>query len=329
VRLDTHYGKAEVSTYRTSATPLEGLRPIPESAFTGRPNHLLAAEIDVQVMGEAFSEAYTVGDNRNVVATDTMKNFIHRQSLEFTGSTLEGWLYFLGRRFLETYSQMERLRVSGEEIRFDAAMVPVGTAASAKSAPRSGSGSSSTSAAGGRFEPSSVLYRRRHDDRGVASIELGRAEDGAIVLGDLRAGRVGLELLKTTGSAFADFPRDEYTTLPSKKDRLLFTHVDIAWRYTDPQAALAPDLDRYVASEQVSDLAAVVFHEFVSLSIQHLVHEIGTRMFERFASLEEITFEAQNRTFDTAEESAEEEQRKVYTNPRPPYGRIGLTMRRD
>jgi urate oxidase / 2-oxo-4-hydroxy-4-carboxy-5-ureidoimidazoline decarboxylase len=308
VRLDTHYGKAEVSTYRTSATALEGLRAIPESTFTGRPNHMLAAQIDVQVMGDAFAAAYTVGDNSNVVATDTMKNFIHRLSLEFTGSTLEGWLFFLGQRFLESYPQMERLRVSGEEIRFEAVAVPGGD---------------------GQFEPSSVLYRRRHDDRGVASLEIGRTEGGTVMLGDLRAGRVGLELLKTTGSAFADFPRDEYTTLPSRKDRLLFTHVDIAWRYVDGQVAVTPDVELYVASEQVSDLAAVVFHEFVSLSIQHLVHEIGTRMFERFPSLAEISFEAQNRTFDTAEEAAPDVRRKVYTDPRPPYGRIGLTMRRE
>ena len=67
----------------------------------------------------------------------------------------------------------------------------------------------------------------------------------------------------------------------------------------------------------------------MSLSIQHLVHEIGTRMFERFPALAEVTFEAQNRTFDTAEESEADERRKVYTDPRPPYGRIGLTMRRE
>jgi urate oxidase len=281
---------------------------IPESAFTGRPNHLLAAEIDVQVMGEAFTEAYTVGDNRNVVATDTMKNFIHRLSLEFEGSTLEGWLYFLGQRFVETYPQMERLRVSGEEIRFDPAPVPTSD---------------------GGFVPSGVLFRRHAGDRGVASVELGRGDDGAVVLGDIRAGRVGLELLKTTGSAFADFPRDQYTTLPSRKDRLLYTYVDIAWRYVDGRIPLEPDAARYVASEQVSDLAAVVFHEFVSLSIQHLVHEIGQRMFDRFEALAEITFEAQNRTFDMAEESPDEARRKVYTDPRPPYGRIGLTMRRE
>ncbi len=307
MRLETHYGKAEVSTYRTKARALEGTPVIPESEFRGRPNHIMAAELDVQVMGEAFTEAYTEGDNTNVVATDTMKNFIHRESLDFEGSTLEGWCYFIGSRFLETYSQMERLRVSGEEIRFDAARVPAGRG----------------------FEGSTVVYHRRHDDRGVASLEIARADDGSIVLGDVRAGRVGLDLMKTTGSAFADFPRDEYTTLPSKPDRLLFTHVDIAWRYVDGQIPVDPDTGRYVASEQVADLAAVVFHEFVSLSIQHLVNEIGERMFERYPSLIEISFEAQNRTFDTAEESPDDERRKVYTDPRPPYGRIGLTMTRD
>ena len=308
MRLETHYGKAEVSTYRTKATALEGTPVIAESGFTGRPNHVMAAEIDVQVMGEAFTEAYTRGDNTNVVATDTMKNFIHRESLAFDGSTLEGWLFFLGSRFLETYPQMERLRVSGEEIRFDAARVP---------------------AAGGGFEDSPVLYHRRHDDRGVASLEVGRADDGSIILGGMRAGRIGLDLMKTTGSAFADFPRDEYTTLPSREDRLLFTHVDIAWRYEDGRVPVDPVAGSYVASEQVADLAGVVFHEFVSLSIQHLVNEIGERMLSRYPALVEISFEAQNRTFDVSEQSADDERRKVYTDPRPPYGRIGLTMTRD
>ena len=126
MRLETHYGKAQVSTYRIAAQALEGVTVIPESAFTGRPNRLLAAEIEVQVLGDAFTAAYTEGDNSMVVATDSMKNFIHRESLAFDGSTLEGWLSFLGGRFLDTYPQMERLRVSAEEIRFDPARVPAG-----------------------------------------------------------------------------------------------------------------------------------------------------------------------------------------------------------
>ena len=258
-------------------------------------------------MGEAFEAAYTDGDNTNVVATDTMKNFIHTESLDFEGSTLEGWLAFLGNRFLTTYPQMERLRMIGEEIRFDAAPIPDG---------------------GGGFVHSPVLFHRNPGDRGWAALDLDRDGDAAVVT-DLQAGRIGLDLLKTTGSAFADFPRDEYTTLPSKEDRLLFTHIDIRWRYADAATAVEPRVAEYVAPEQVADLAAVVFHDFVSLSIQHLIHEIGLRMFERYAALTEITFDAQNRTFDTTDESESDQRRKVYTDPRPPYGSLGLTMHRD
>lgn len=308
MRLETHYGKADVSTYRTYATPLTGVRRIAESAFEGRPNTLLAASIDVQVMGHAFTDACTVGDNSNVVATDTMKNLIHRESLAFRGSTLEGWLRFLGGRFLDTYPQMERLRVSGEELRFDAQAVPDGA---------------------GGFAPSEVLFHRRHADRSVSMLELGRGAEGAVVLGDLRSGRVGLELIKVTGSGFAAFARDDHTTLPERKDRMLFTFVDISWRYEDPTVAVAPDPARYVDGQQVADLAAVVFHEFVSLSIQHLVHEIGSRMLERYPELTEVSFEAQNRTFDPSGEDPEDVRIKVSTDPRPPYGRIGLTMRRE
>jgi urate oxidase len=174
-----------------------------------------------------------------------------------------------------------------------------------------------------------VLFHRRHDDRSVSMLEVGRGAEGEIVLGDLRSGRVGLELIKVTGSAFAAFARDDYTTLPERKDRMLFTFVDISWRYADPTVAVEPDPARYVDGQQVADLAAVVFHEFVSLSIQHLVHEIGTRMLERYPELTEITFEAQNRTFDPSGEDADDPRIKVSTDPRPPYGRIGLTMRRE
>ncbi len=308
MRLETHYGKAEVSTYRTNARPLVDVRSIPESSYTGRPNILMAASIDVQVMGDVFTAAYTEGDNSNVVATDTMKNFIHRESLAFRGSTLEGWLFFLGSLFLDTYPQMERLRLSAEELRFDAQLVP--------------------DPAGG-FVPSPTLYHRRHDDRGVAMLEMDRAPDGTVQLTDLRAGRVELELIKVTGSSFAAFARDEYTTLPERPDRMLFTYVDISWRYADPSIAVMPDVSRYVDPIQVADLAAVVFHSFVSLSIQHLVHEVGLRMFERYPELTEITFEAQNRTFDPAVQDDTDERLKVLTDPRPPFGRIGLTMYRD
>ena len=309
MKAEIYYGKADVATYRSHAHPLDGLTPIPESCFTGRPNTLLAASIEVQVLGTAFMAAYTQGDNRLVVATDTMKNFIHRESLAFDGATLEEWLMFVGRRFLETYPHMERLRVSGEEIPFEPEIVPA--------------------ADGDGFAASTKLFSRRHGDHSHARLELDRTAQGGVRVTDLAAGRQALQLIKLTGSAFADFARDEYTTLPERNDRPLYIHLDVGWRYGDAQDALDPGHQRYVAGEQVADLVAAVFERFVSLSIQHLVNEMGTAILERFPQLSEVIFEVQNRLWDTAVTSDADEQVKVYCDPRPPFGKIGLTLRRD
>jgi urate oxidase / 2-oxo-4-hydroxy-4-carboxy-5-ureidoimidazoline decarboxylase len=306
VKSEIYYGKADVATYRTYGKPLVGLAAIPESSFSGRSNVLLAASIEVQVLGEAFLSAYTHGDNRLVVATDTMKNFIHRESLAFDGATLEEWLFFVGRRFLETYPHMERLRVLGEEIPFEPALVP--------------------SEEG--FGASEVLFARQHGDRSTARIELDRHGDD-VTATELVGGRLGLQLMKVTGSAFADFARDEYTTLPERRDRPLYIHFDVGWRYADPAEGLAADHTRYVPGEQIADLCGAVFHRFVSLSIQHLVNEMGRAILDRFPQLAEVSFEAQNRLWDTAVVSEEDERIKVYCDPRPPYGKIGLVLRRD
>jgi urate oxidase len=295
------YGKAQVSTYRTYARPLAGVTPIPESAFRGRDNILLAAEIDVEVLGENFLPAYTRGDNSNVVATDTMKNFVHRTTLDYDGATHEGLIAFLGQRFLATWPHMERLRLRARELPFDAARLPDGT--------------------------SPLLFSRSHDDAGLAELELVRT-DGEPRIVDHRCGRLSLQLIKVSGSAFAHFERDDYTTLPEVTDRPLFIYLDVFWRYHDPADGFGSPVRQYVASEQVRDLVEVAFHEFVSRSIQHLVHEIGQRLLTRFPQLASVSFEAQNRLWDTAAVATGDERIKVYTDPRPPYGSIGLTLER-
>jgi len=300
------YGKANVSFYRTYAKPLTGLAPIPESSFVGRPNILFSYDAEVQVLDQSLAPAYTEGDNSQVVATDTMKNFIHQVAIEFEGATLEEYLLFLGRRFFQTWSHVHTLRLLGRELPFPAAIVP----------------------SGGGFGPSSVLFGEQRSDFGSAMLEVVRdGEDARIV--DHRSGREQLHLIKVTGSAFADFVRDQYTTLPSVKDRPLYVYLDVFWRYKDAVDGVAPDHARYVAPEQVRDLVATVFHEFVSMSIQHLMHEMGQRLLARFAQLVEVAFDGQNRLWDTVVVSEADEKVKSYCDPRPPYGSLHLTLRRS
>jgi urate oxidase len=240
---------------------------------------LFACEVDVEVLGDNFAAAYTEGDNSAVVATDTMKNFILREALQYDGATLEGFLTFLGRRFLVTYPIMEALRMRGRELRFDRA--------------------------GER------VYSRSRDDHAVATVELGG--DG---VPRVRAGIENLWLLKTRGSSFTRFARDDYTTLPERVDRPLFVRLDLGWEYAG---------ERYVDARDVRDFVAGVFDDFVSESIQHLVHEMGTRLLARFDQLSVVSFSAENHTRDPV---GEDGQRTVYTDPFPAQGLITLTLER-
>jgi urate oxidase / 2-oxo-4-hydroxy-4-carboxy-5-ureidoimidazoline decarboxylase len=304
---EIRYGKADVKVYRTHAEPLTGISRIPESPFAGRDNTITGAEIEVIVRGTQFIDAYTKGDNRLVVATDTMKNFIHARSLTARARTLEEWLLEVGTAFLDTYPHMERLSMLGRDLPFPAAVVP-GTDG---------------------FDASDRLFSRERCDHGTARLDLARTDAGVVVITDHECGRRGLQLIKLTGSAFADFARDEHTTLPERRDRPLYIWADIGWRYSDPSDAVLTDPARYVASEQVADLANAVFHDFVSLSIQHLVNEIGVRMLDRWPQLAEVSFDTQNRLWDLVAESPDDGRIRTYADPRPPYGHIGLVLKRD
>ena len=309
--LKTSYGKLRIPVYRVYATPLRDVKAIPESQFKQRENILLACEIDVEVFGENFLPAYTHGDNTNVVATDSMKNFILRQALDFEGATLEEFLHNLGQRFIETYPQMERISLSAREIPFTAVTVP--------------------QTEQGTFRESNVLFQRSHNDFTFVTLEYERDSANASypILISHRCGRIGMELLKVTGSAFSRFIRDEYTTLEERVDRPLFIFLNVYWRYDSDQGWLESQHEGYVAAEQIRDLIQVVFDRFVSESIQHLVHEMGKQILERFPQLSEVTFEGQNRTRDLIVTSDRDEKIKVYSDPFSAYGIIKLTMSRN
>ena len=309
VSYEISYGKLRVPLYRVYASPLSGVPPIPESSFTGRANTLVGLEIDLEVFGESFLPAYTEGDNSRVVATDSMKNVILQQTLTYEGATMEGLLAHLGRYFLATYDDMERLRLTSRELPFAPVQVPAQDR--------------------GGFTDSTVLFERHHGSYTIATLSMERGEHGSVVITDHRCGRSGLELLKVTGSSFTRFVRDANTTLPERGDRPLFIDLDVSWRYADTVDMLASDHGRYVPAEQIRDLAQTVFHEFVSESIQHLAHEMGKRILSRFPPLSEVSFEAHNRTPDPMAISATDARIKVYSAPFPAYGLIRLTMRRD
>ena len=275
------YGKARVVFYRRGGKDLAPL----------------AAAVDIDVYGERFIAAYTHGDNTDVVATDTMKNFVYAMAAEYTGHTLSGLCAFLGRRFLATYPILEKVRVSAREIPLDAAA--------------------------GERGPSAVLFRSTRGDVAIAQVTLEGGEEARIAAA--RGGWEGMRLVKTTGSSFAAFARDDYTTLPELVDRPLTIQMHAYWRYSDLQDAVA-DGTGFLGPRAVRDEIERTFHEFNSRSIQHLVHEMARRLLAAHPQLVEVEFVAENHTPDHVRDGPGGV--KVFAEPRGTFGKIGLVLRR-
>jgi len=318
-RYDISYGKISVPVYRVYARPLAGARAIPESPFTGRSNELMALEVDIEVFGDNFLASYTQGDNSGVVATDSMKNFILSQALAYDGATLEGFLDMLGHGFLSAYPRMQRLRLTGREQPFTAVIV----AMPADTDTDRGNGAA--------FEASRVVFGHARGGHAFGELDYrrGGADGLAPTLTGHRCGFAGLRLVKITGSSFTRFVRDEHTTLPERTDRPLYIYLDLSWTYVDPAAMLDGSYAAYIPAEQVRDLVGAVFHSFVSESIQHLVHEMGTRLLQRFPQMATVGFAAQNHTWDPVARSSDDPKIRVYTDAFVAYGLITLTIGRD
>jgi urate oxidase len=270
-----YYGKGDVIVYRLNrdARPAAGQSPV------------FGASVLMLTYGEAFAATYTTGDNTGLVATDSMKNFIQRETLAYAGDDLADYCRFLAAKFLDKYPQAEGAQVSAHEI------------------PYAGVGGE-------------VAFAPSGPERAFARVELTR---GGVT--EATTGLRGFRLLRLGGSAFHGFVRDEYTTLPDITNRPLHMWLDLEWRYTHPaQAFGSGDVPR------VRALVREVFTTFESGSIQQVIHRMGTRLLDERPAVGEVHLEANNRTWDTVAEQGDE--LGIFTDARPPYGCLGLRLKR-
>src|SRR5580698_783520 len=106
----SYYGKGDVIAYRLHR---EGNEPEGQSPFFG-------ANVLLLIYGDAFWPTYTTGNNTDLIATDSMKNFIKRETMNFAGDDLESYSRFLAEKFIDIYPQVEGAQVSASRIPYDA-----------------------------------------------------------------------------------------------------------------------------------------------------------------------------------------------------------------
>jgi len=269
-----YYGKGDVIVYRLNRDT---------AGTTQQP--VFGANVLMLVYGKAFWATYTTGDNTGLIATDSMKNFIQRETLNYTGNDLEDYCWFLAATFMATYPQVEGIQVSASEVAYAPLNRNVG------------------------FVPAGP-------DRATARVEL---RERTVV--ETVSGLRGFRLLRLSGSAFHGFVRDQYTTLPDLHDRPLHMWLDLEWSYSSP----AEYCNEGRVTATVRTIVHEVFQTFESGSIQQVIYQMGMRILKDVPSIAEVHLEANNRTWDTI---TERDGGGIYTDARPPYGCLGLRLRR-
>jgi urate oxidase/2-oxo-4-hydroxy-4-carboxy-5-ureidoimidazoline decarboxylase len=273
----SYYGKGDIIAYRLNrdGKTAPGASPV------------FGANLTILVYGDAFWQTYTTGDNTGLIATDSMKNFVQREILNFEGADLEDCCRFLATKFLHLYPQVEGVQMSAIEVPYAA------------------------------LPNSEVAFAPAGPDRATARLELNR--NGVV---EIASGIQGFKLLRLGGSAFHGFVRDQYTTLPDIANRPLHMWLDLEWLYTEPSAGFSSG----AVAAAVRRIVREVFHGFESGSIQQVIYQIGTKMLLDIPSIAEVHLEANNRTWDTIAERGDE--LGVYTEARPPFGCLGLRLKR-
>jgi urate oxidase len=264
------------------------------SRVTRRADHDDLKELTIAVKLEGdFTTSYVEGDNRLVVATDSMKNIVYVMAKQHGLAGIESFGQLLADHFLKEYAQVTDVTITLVEEPWQRLVVD------GREHPYA--------FAGGSNEKRTSLVKGK---RGELRVE---------------AGLEGLLLLKTTDSAFTGFVRDRYTTLPETDDRIFATALSASWLYRP----VLVDWDSAYRTIRQALLDAFARHK--SLAVQQTLHAMGSAALEACTQIEQITLHMPNkhRVPVNLGPFGLDNNNEVFVATDEPYGLISGTLRRE
>jgi urate oxidase len=240
-----------------------------------------------QLRGD-FAEAYTDGDNSHVHTTDTQKNLVYAKARELGVTSPEQFLLGLADHWAEQ-PWVGGSTMSAEQYEWE--RIPVN---------------------GHSF------VRQGRETRTARVTTSGR--DHVV-----DSGLTDLVVLKSTGSEFAGFPRDRYTTLAETTDRILATSVTAEWRWAEH-----PD-DWNTAYDEVRRLLLATFAEVHSLALQQTIYAMGRAAMEACPGIAELRISCPNRHHFLVDLApfGQDNPGEVFHAADRPYGLIEATLSRE
>ena len=277
------YGKSSVRLTKVTRSPER--------------HELIELNVDVALEGD-FIESYTVGDNRRVVATDTMKNTVYALAADHPLADPESFALALSKHFVDRNDHVTAAAVGAEATPWHRI--------------RTAAGPHRHSFVGGGQEVRICRVRRTRSTVEVV------------------AGLVGLPLLKTTDSAFRGFPRDEFTTLPETDDRIFATLLEAEWTYA-PTAVADPQFDWNETYDRIRAAMIDIFADHRSLAVQQTLYAMGAAA---LAACDRITRIAlampnQHRIPFNLTPLGKPNRNEIFVTTSEPFGRITAVLERS
>jgi urate oxidase len=208
-------------------------------------------EITLQILFQGdFANCYEAGDNSNVLPTDTIKNTVYVLARKHEIGSIEEFAQCLIEHFLKNNPQVSEVRVETTEHLWSRINSTAFTRASGKRM--------------------AVVT----GTRGGITVE---------------AGIDDLLILRSAGSAFGGYIKDQYTTLKETTDRIFQTALFATWRYN------TRSLDFNVQWEKIRATMLDTFATHDSRSVQHTLHAIGQQVLAAFPEVSEIQLTMPNK----------------------------------
>jgi len=240
-----------------------------------------------------FEQAHLVGDQSNVLPTDTQKNTVFAFAKSKGIDSIESFGLELARHFVRDVGPVEGARIEIEEYAWERAIVD-------------GAAHDHT-------------WLRKGQEIRTAAVTVDAS--GEHVIGGFKE----FVILKSTGSEFAGFLGDDYTTLAETHDRVMATALDAKWRFTTTDVAW---------DEVYRGIKTIVVREFAtlqSLALQQTLWHMGKAVLEAYPSIVEVRFKAPNRhhfCYDISQFGLDN-CNEVFIATDRPYGLIEATILRD
>ncbi|RIJ70755.1 urate oxidase [Nakamurella silvestris] len=244
-----------------------------------------------------FSAAHLSGDQSRVLPTDTQKQTAHAFAKEKGLISIEDYGLALARHFVDDIEPVDGARIEIEEHAWQRVTVD-------------------------GVEHNHTWVRSGQEVRTAAvTVEGTGAQQRTWVIGGLK----DLVILKSTGSEFAGFLVDEYTTLTPTHDRVMATSLVARWRF------IGTEIDWEATYAGVKQIIVEQFAVVQSLALQQTLYEMGRAVLERYPTIAEIRFSAPNRhhfPYDLSPFGLENNNEVFHAADRP-YGLIQATVTRD